>query len=311
MRYHSSEHDMLYQKTGVAKSLLAMDLISKNVGDRVQPVSEYEEEFQVSRGTVQNAFKYLKECGAIELEYHGHQGTYIAGMDYRKLQENCMYKELLGIMPLPYSLTYEGFATALYEQLEKLNFNMVYARGAVGRIELVTSGIYQFAICSRFAAEEAIQSGKEIEIAFDFGPGSFLTKHVLLFKDHTMNEITEGMRIAYDSNSIDQSSITDHITKGKGVTLVPIRTQQTITALLEGKIDAGVWNYDDIIENKHNKLHVVELHHSEYNQKFSTAVMVIKQGNSWLQALLNKYVNVKQAVDTIESVRSGKREPYY
>ena len=40
-------------------------------------------------------------------------------------------------MPLPYSRTYEGFATAIYEQLKEYRFNMAYARGAVGRIQLV------------------------------------------------------------------------------------------------------------------------------------------------------------------------------
>ena len=63
---------ILYQKTGLAKSLLALDLLSKNTGDRIQPISEYQEKFGVSRGTVQNAFTYLKECGAVVLEHHGN-----------------------------------------------------------------------------------------------------------------------------------------------------------------------------------------------------------------------------------------------
>ena len=54
--------------------------------------------------------------------------------------------QILGIMPLPYSRTYEGFATAIYEQLSKVHFNMAYARGAVGRIHLVEAGTYQFAV---------------------------------------------------------------------------------------------------------------------------------------------------------------------
>ena len=31
--------------------------------------------------------------------------------------------------------------------------------------------------------------------------------------------------------------------------LINIRTQQTVNALQDGVIDAGVWNYDDILEN--------------------------------------------------------------
>ena len=92
---------------------------------------------------------------------------------------------------------------------------MAYARGAVGRIELVESGTYQFAVCSRYAAEQSISCGKEIEIAFDFGPGSFLSKHVLLLADESKDGICDGMKVAYDSKSLDQSRITDNIVKGK------------------------------------------------------------------------------------------------
>lgn len=301
----------LYQKTGLAKSLLAMDLLSKNAGDRIQPISEYQEKFGVSRGTVQNAFTCLKDCGAIVLEHHGHQGTYIEKLDYQKLQENCVRKELLGIMPLPYSLTYEGFATAIYEELDELYFNMAYARGAVGRIDLVESGTYQFAVCSRYAAEQSIASGKEIEIVFDFGPGSFLSKHVLLLSDQSKSGIVDGMKVAYDSNSLDQSRITENIIKGRTVTLIPIRTQQTIGALMDGTIDAGVWNYDDILENHHDGLKTVALSASDYNEAFSAAVLVVKRGEEALKALLKKYISPERVLRILNEVREKKREPFF
>ena len=66
-----------------------------------------------------------------------------------------------------------------------------------------------------------------------------------------MDGIVDGMRVAYDSDSLDQSKITQNLVKGKKVELVGIRTQQTIAALRAGIIDAGVWNYDDILENHH------------------------------------------------------------
>ena len=47
----------------------------------------------------------------------------------------------------------------------------------------------------------------------------------------------------------DRRRITRNLIKDKKVHLVDIRTQQTISSLLDGTIDAGVWNYDDIIEN--------------------------------------------------------------
>ena len=304
--------NILYQKIGVTIEKLALDLLSKNVGDRIQPISQYQEDFAVSRGTIQNAIRYLEEAGAVNLTHHGHQGTYIAGLDYGKLQENCLRKGLMGIMPLPYSATYEGFATAIYEQLKDLRFNMAYARGAAGRIDLVVSGAYQFAVSSQYAAEYAIDSGKEIEVVLNFGTGSFLSQHVLLLRDVTMDGIVDGMRVAYDSDSLDQSKITQNLVKGKKVELVGIRTQQTIAALRAGIIDAGVWNYDDILENHHlGELKVVFLDASEYNKLFSTAVLLVRKDGGYLKEVLKKHINVKETMEILEDVRNGRRTPSY
>lgn len=218
----------------------------------------------------------------------------------------------MGIMPLPYSATYEGFATAIYEQLKDLRFNMAYARGAAGRIDLVVSGAYQFAVSSQYAAEYAIDSGKEIEVVLNFGTGSFLSQHVLLLRDVTMDGIVDGMRVAYDSDSLDQSKITQNLVKGKQVELVGIRTQQTIAALRAGIIDAGVWNYDDILENHHlEELKVVFLDASEYNKLFSTAVLLVRKDGGYLKEVLKKYINVKQTMEILEDVRNGRRTPSY
>ncbi len=302
---------ILYQKTGVTISMLALNLMSKNAGDRVQPISAYQEEFGVSRGTIQNAFNYLKETGAIHLKHQGHLGTYIEAIDYAKLQENCMRREMLGIMPLPYSITYEGFATAIYEELKQLNFNMAYARGAAGRIQLVETGVYQFAICSQYAAEYAIKKKSNIEVVFNFGMGSFLSQHVLLLRDKTKDGICDGMRVAYDSDSLDQSKITQNITKGKKVKFVDIRTQNTITALADGVIDAGIWNYEDVIDNNRKDFKIIFLDNSDYNNLFSTAVLVIRKNEDYLKELLKKHIKPDRVLRVLQEVRDGKRMPNY
>lgn len=306
------ERSVLYQKIGVTISKLALSLLSKNKGERISSISQYQEEFGVSRGTIQNAMNYLKEVKAVVMVSHGHLGTYIEWIDYVKLQECCLAQGLMGIMPLPYSMTYEGFATAMYEQLKALRFNMAYARGAVGRLELVESGVYQFAICSQYAAEHEIKMGKKIEIALNFGVGSFLSQHALLLRDKNQNGIIDGMKVAYDSDSLDQSHLTKGIVKGKRVELVNIRTQQTVSALMDGTIDAGVWNYDDVLENHYlDNLKVVFLNASEYSDLFSTAVMVIRKDSDYLRKVLEKNINVNTTLRIQDEVRKGKRRPFY
>ena len=307
----SEEKNILYQKIGVTISNLALNLLSKNVGDRIWPISQYQEEFGVSRGTMQNAFRYLEEKGAVVLERHGYQGTYIKDLNHTKLQENCLLQQILGIMPLPYSRTYEGFATAIYEQLSKVHFNMAYARGAVGRIHLVEAGTYQFAVVSQYAAEQAIKNECNIEIVLNFGKGSFLSKHVLVLADPEKKGIRDGMRVAYDSESIDQSGLTRNLVKGKKVELVEIRTQNTLHALKSRRIDAGIWNMDDIIDNKRQEFHIREIEDTIYSQPFSTAVIVIKKEDRYMKELLKKSIRVDAVQKILEEVTNGIRTADY
>lgn len=303
---------VLYQKIGVVIDHLPLSLLSKRVGDRILPIAGYQQEYGVSRGTIQNAFNHLKEVGAIELTSHGHMGTYIKAIDYKKLQENCLRKELLGIMPLPYSLAYEGFATAIYQQLKRFKFNMAYARGAEGRIRLVDSGIYQFAICSQYAAECLMARGMDVEAAINFGSGSFLSQHVLLLRDENQQQICDGMRVAYDAGSLDQSGITQALVRGRQVELVDIRTQETLAALADGVIDAGVWNYDDIVEKPQlQSFHVVFLDEQTYDSRFAAAVMVIRKGNRSLQEFLTKNISKETTLQIINEVKNRERRPYF
>lgn len=127
------------QKISIAVERIAWDLLCLDVGDRVRSIDEYHNRLGVSSGTVKNALDYLESTGAASFSRHGHEGTIVEHMDYRALQRSCTRGQLLGIMPLPYSVRYEGFATALCEQLSDLDFNMAYARGAESRIALVES----------------------------------------------------------------------------------------------------------------------------------------------------------------------------
>ena len=58
--------EALYQKLGVAVNRLALDLLTRQEGERIPSISEYQQKFQFSRGTIQNALAFLKESAAVE-----------------------------------------------------------------------------------------------------------------------------------------------------------------------------------------------------------------------------------------------------
>lgn len=303
---------VIYQKIGVAVSRLAQEFLAMDEGDRIASISEYQDKYQVARGTIQNALNYLKESKVVVLRSRGHMGTFIDFIDYAELQKYCIKQELLGIMPLPYSLSYEGLATALYQELKSLDFNMAYIRGAESRVKLVLSGVYDFTVCSAYAAENMVKAGQEISIVCDFGEGSYLSSHVLVLREEGKTGIEDGMRVAYDSTSFDQKEITKALIKGKKrIKLVEMRAHQTVIAIQAGEIDAGVWNYDEILENRRSDIHIVPIGQEGGQDRFSTAVLVVRKENDALAAMLSKFINRDRVIQIQKDVRSGQVTPNF
>lgn len=299
------------QKIAFAVDRIATDLLSASQGDKAVPMDEYRRRLGVSRGTVKNAFDHIERVGGVSFSRHGHEGSIIESIDYRALQQCCLRHEILGIMPLPYSSRYEGLATAIYEQLSALDFNMAYSRGAVGRMRLVESGTYHFAITSRHAAEKAMEAGMDVATVMDFGPGSYLSSHVLLFRKG-VDRIQDGMKVAWDDNSLDQRSISTLVTEGRDVEFVPLRTQQTVAALLSGTIDAGVWNYDAVTENHDTaSLSVIPVPDEVYCDGFTSAVVVARRDDEAMARLLHRYVSMERTNWIIEEVREGRMPAVY
>lgn len=297
----------MYQKTGVVVNRLAQDFLSRKVGDRIPSITEYQEKFQVSRGTVQNSLNYLKDRGAIALTSRGHMGTFIETLDYHRLQECGFTKEILGSMPLPYSLCYQGLATALYQLMRPYAFNLVYARGSGSRMKLLNSDVCQFALCSLYAAEEAIQSNADIEIALNLGPGTYLTRHVMIFREAGKTAIESGMRVAYDPDSMDHRHLTElMVSDVDNVHLEKIKAHQTIKAIQAGEVDAGVWNLDEILESGYTDLNVVPIPITPETAKYSSAAFVVRRGNEEIAQLLCQIIRPEQVKKIQQDVREGR-----
>ncbi len=304
--------DKLFQKLGLIVLKIARDFLVKEVGDKINSIRSYQEEYSVSRGTIQNALGYLIEVKAIEIINRGVKGSYITKIDYTKLQELSGLKNIQGIMPLPYSLRYQGLATALYLEMSSFDMNLVYCRGSHSRIRLVEDGIYQFAICSKTAAIEAINQGAKVELAIELAPQSYLSKHILVFREGEELDSKNVLRVAYDKDSLDQSKIIDGIfAEKKNVEFIEMKTHQTINNLITEVIDVGIWNYDDLqsIQNKNISIKMLDL--TEDMLDFSRAVVVVQKGDVGFKNLIRKYITSKKTKIIQDDVILGKLIPNY
>ena len=300
-------------KKGQVVRRLSSSLMKLKIGDRLPSISEFQEEYGVSRGTIQNAIEFLKELGAFEMTSKGRLGSFLTGINYSILQEYAFSETIIGTMTLPYSKLYEGFATGIYEAFQEANLplNIAYIRGAKERIKSVATQMYQFAVVSKFAAEEAKRSGEPIEIIAEFGDKTYLSDHVLLLRDAELQGLKNNMKIGIDFDSIDQYRLTEKLINGLDIQLVEVNGSQIINALRTGVIDAGVWSIDEIKDKGYNDINWVKIPEIYRDASMSTTVIVGHKDNEVIKAMFNNRINKNLILITQKSVAQGKQLPQY
>lgn len=305
--------DNFKKKKGIVVNYLASDLLQLKKGDRLLSISEYQNKYHTSRGTVQNAFAYLKEEDAVKTKSHGHLGTFVEDIDYFILQKFAISESILGTMTLPYSKLYEGLATGIYEAFKdnKIALNMAYIRGSKERIHSISQKTYRFAVVSRFAAKQAVKQNEHIDIVVDFGNHTYLSEHVLLFSEPEKKEITDNMRVAIDYDSFDQYILTQKMVEGKNVILVPMPGHQIIFALKNGIIDAGVWNFDEINDRAYPDIYYSKISEEDIDLDMSASVIICHNEDSSMKAIFKKNINKSKILDIQNKVKKGEIIPSY
>ena len=286
--------------------------MTKNSGDKLSTFSEMQERFSVSRGTVQNALKFLIDQKALNVQTRGRKGSYICNIDPLVLQQFCSRTHISGIMPLPYSKALECLATALYKCFsnQHLKFFLSYTGGSSNRYTMLLSGAFDFAISSKAAALTSIEHGLPIEIAMELGKGSYLSKHVLVFGMQTDARLCDGLRIGIDSESFDQRQLTNRVCQSYNVELVEIKRQRFLNAIKEGYIDASIWNYDEIIEKEHDGFQCIDLDYDNL-EDFSNAVIIINKNDLFIKRVLEDSIHLEQVKLIREKVINNIIPPIY
>ncbi len=302
---------LIMNKNGMASMQLAKRLLCLKIGDKLPTFSDLSDELDVARGTLQNAMKLLQSTQAIEVEAKGHLGTFLTNKNMKLLCEFADVHSLVGAMPLPYSKHYEGLATGIIAAMAndyELPINLAYMRGAKKRISMLHEGRYDFAIVSKLAAHEAQQDGALIRILLEFGPKSYLSNHVLAFHDHQHDQISDGMKVGIDRDSFDQAILTMKVSAPYNVAYIDLNYNQILDNLRAGKIDAAVWNEDEIKE-QFNGINYVNI--PLENEDDTIAVIVVRDDCAEICHIIEEIIDVDKVLEIQKEVASGKMIPSY
>ncbi|OCN03102.1 hypothetical protein A7X67_03870 [Clostridium sp. W14A] len=299
------------QKVGIIVQILAGRFISVQIGERIPTVEEFTREYEVSRGTIQTALTLLQEDRAISFQPRGHMGTFVKAINRPKLLELSGIKTVVGVMPLPYSKKYEGLATGLYTALQEkgLSAALAFMHGSNYRLNGLLEDRYDFAVMSFLTAKYYIDRGEPIEILENFGRYTYVGKHVLLLRDDFQGDY-ENCRVGIDHSSVDQKTLTQQFFAEKNVEYVPLIYSQIVPFLSIGKIDAAVWNLDDI-DLAGNHLRYEPLDEKGINIVDTEAVLVCKKDNLRISQIIQELLEKDRVLEIQKDVIDGKVLPKY
>jgi len=187
--------------------------------------------------------------------------------------------------------------------------NLVYIRGANSRLQTLREDRADFVVISALAAEQAYQDSDDISILMNLGTETYVSKHVLVFREAGHEDIEDGMRVGIDRQSLDQSHFTYRVCEGKQVEMVEVGYMQIPVALQRGLIDATIWNRDEL--HNYNELHVVESREVEANSTNTEACIVTRKDATALTHLLGEFLQVERIQQIQQDVLSGALIPRY
>jgi DNA-binding transcriptional regulator YhcF (GntR family) len=300
-----------FNKNGLAVIKLAGELGQYRPGDRLPRIQDLAKQMKLSVGTTQYGLNFLKEKNIVSLAAKGHMGTFVQAVNYHALQNYTDAGVKACVMPLPYSLRYEGLATAFSElgnAKGRGKFFLAFMNGSGRRVKALLEKRYDCALVSRMAAEEHIERGAAIEIAAAYGPRSFLENHVLVFRTKSPSGIKT---LGLDKESLDQALLSKKFLKTHPqVKVINLAYTHIIKRLLAGDADAVVWNLDYIRE--HNPpLRFAPLDLSGCADTMTEAVLVVRKSDMITIDYLGRHFPAGKVLKTQEAVLKGRRIPEY
>lgn len=290
---------------------LASNLIGKKQDDRLSTVSELTNRLGVGRGTIQNAFRILQESGAISIISRGHLGAYLSHIDYKKLYDIIGLKMIVGSMPIPYSLRYEGLATGIYTVFKHnpdVGFQLAFMSGSDRRMTSLLEKRFDFIVMSLLSAKDYKESKEPIEILFEHSPKTYVNDHYLVIRNDFPYD-GRPVRIGLDEQSHDQLNIVNKILAGKPMELVPLPYLHILENITNGNIDGTVWSMGDSIND--GRFTLTPLPVDNNNEDNTKAAIVIRKGDTKTCNYLRKIYNLNLVESIQAKVLNKKIIPAY
>lgn len=225
---------------------IARVAISHDGSVRLPTAQDYQQENDVGSGTVQKAFSILEDAGALETRARGQHGRFIIRRDIGRLWPLAGLPPIRAVVTPPGAIEIYGIVSGLASEFERLGipFEVDYIRGGEQRLAEINFAPTSFAVMSTRAAEKAVQLDARFTLVAALDPGTYYSPgSVVVVSSEGFDHDSDTLRLGVDHGSYDNVIFTEAEFGDLSAHDVRECTFLEIpSAILEGRIDAGVWH---------------------------------------------------------------------
>lgn len=300
---------MLYKmnKTTIAVSAIARDLLTLNVGDQIPTIASYIDLLGFSRGIVQDALGELQTNGSVILDKRGVKGSSIISKDDSLLFDQSMWKVIKGTMATPVNGYLRSLATAINVSMKDkgIPFYFSFIMGGEQRSKLLNMDAYDFTIVSSDTAKHFADGSNDLEIAAGLSPCTYSLPFALFVNKRNASGVEDGMTMCIDYACYDQTQLSYQVAAGKNVTFIEHTSVNSPEWFMDKKFDALVTRIGNITPTE--DISVIPI---DYSKDIEPTILTNKT-NYRMSAFLNKLLNPKVLYSIQQEVLADPSKEQY
>ena len=236
-----------HQKNGIAVEVIARDLFTAEVGDRIATIMEYSEKLNMGRGTIQNALALLVNSGGVSFAKQGHKGTLITGLNREVLWRYTNWDPLIGAFPFPTSEVALAFAEAFQDVIKRSSLELMpsFTVAMHNRIQVLNDGKYAFVVATKLVEPICKERFHNVEVALRMNECQYSSNYEIFQRAGEASCMRDGAMLAINARSLEQRCITDHLCEHIGFRVKEMTQRDALHALADGEVDCILCREDD------------------------------------------------------------------
>lgn len=226
-----------------AVEVIARTILTTPLEGRLPNVDQLRAEIGVGAGTVQKALYEIQKSGRAVLDSKPRQGTVLIRRETGALWRVAGLPPLAVVLPLPNSWEFQGLATGIRAELDRLDVPAacLYGHGSEQRLEALETGLAHVVVVSHGAAETWLKGDHLVKVHSILRPGSYYASDsVVVVARQARDDMPRALRIGIDRLSADHTQLTK--AEFPNAHYIDVSYAQVPSALRRGIIDAAVWH---------------------------------------------------------------------